>query len=139
MITAAAEAQTSAESEKHVKSSGDNLISHSFSISGGLEKAQLQVLIWCESLRSLCCKCDLFRACRIRFSRRCKHMFQQAAASPFGHSAPLPFAPHNKAKEDLKKQGRKKIIKKKIKKTPQKPKKELILFTLKFMNTWSGL
>lgn len=46
-------------------------------------------------------------------------MFQQAAASPFGHSAPLPFAPHNKAKEDLKKQGRKK----KIKKTPKTKKR----------------
>lgn len=38
MITAAAEAQTSADSEKAVKSSGANLISHSFSISGGSEK-----------------------------------------------------------------------------------------------------
>lgn len=70
MITAAAEAQTSADSEEPVKSSGDNLISHSFSVSGGLEKAPLQVLIWSESLRSLCGKCDLFRAWRIRFNRR---------------------------------------------------------------------
>lgn len=54
-------------------------------------------------------------------------MFQQAAALPFGHSAPLPFAPHNKAKEDLKTWGKK------------YKKKELILFTLKFMNTWFGL
>lgn len=34
-------------------------------------------------------------------------MFQQAAALPFGHSAPLPFAPHNKAKQDLKTWGKK--------------------------------